>query len=133
MAEHTDQSYTGAAHDEAPQADETHHVVPLFVYYRVFAALMVLLVLTLAVAAFDFSRIGLPWVNITVAVTVAVIKAVLVLLYFMHVRYSSRLVWVFASAAFLWLIIMFGLTFSDYFSRNWIAAPGAWTGTVPMD
>ena len=97
---------------------ETHHVPPA-VYYQNFTALMVLLILTVGVAELQLG----PW-NVFVAVLVAVIKAFLIILYFMHVRFSSRLVWVFASAAFAFVAIMFGLTLSDYFTRDWLAQGG---------
>lgn len=95
-----------------------HHVVPLLVYYKVFAALMVLLILTLAAAAVELG----PF-NIVIAMTIAVAKAVLVVLYFMHVRWSSQLVKFFAGATFFWLMILFSLTMADYFSRQWPAVP----------
>jgi cytochrome c oxidase subunit IV len=94
-----------------------HHIVPVSVYLKVFAALMVLLVLTLVAAYFDLGS----W-NIMIAMTIAVLKAGLVVLYFMHVRYSSHLVKFFAGATFFWLIILFSLTLADYFSREWPAA-----------
>jgi len=115
----TDQHHS--AGDRIMDAHETsHHVVPVFVYVRVISILMVLLILTLGVAAVDFSAMGngqFAWVNIVVAVTVAVVKAVIIILYFMHVRYSSRLVWVFSGAAFFWVLILFAMTLVDYFSR----------------
>ena len=52
--------------------------------------------------------------------TVAFTKALLVILFFMHVRWSSRLTWVIAGSGFVWLIIMFSLTLADYMSRGWI-------------
>jgi cytochrome c oxidase subunit 4 len=45
---------------------------------------------------------------------------VLVLLYFMHLRYSSKLTWLFAGAGFVWLLIMIGLMMTDYISRGWV-------------
>jgi cytochrome c oxidase subunit 4 len=108
--------------------EEAHHIVPMSVYYRVFAALMVLLIITLFAAAFDLSHIWGP-MNIIIAMTIAVVKAALVILYFMHVRYSSRLTWFFAGAAFIWLAIMFSITLADYFSREMITGLGM--GTVP--
>lgn len=108
---------------EASTHTEGHHVVPLSVHGRVFAALMVLLIITLAAAAVDFHKVLGPsfgWLNISIAVFIAVVKAALVILYFMHVRYSSRMTWVFAGAAFVFVGIMFGLTLSDYFTRDWL-------------
>jgi cytochrome c oxidase subunit 4 len=58
--------------------------------------------------------------NAVVALTIAVIKATLVVLYFMHVRYSSKLTWVFVGAGFFWLAIMVALTLSDYMTRGWL-------------
>ena len=113
-----------AAHESSHSTDVQHlgdvhsdsHVVPPSLYFKVFAALMVLLILTLVVAMVNLPGPG----NIIVAMTVAIIKAVLIILYFMHVRFSSRLTWVFAGAGFAWLLIMFSLTYSDYISRGWL-------------
>ena len=43
-----------------------------------------------------------------------------VVLYFMHVRYSSRLIWVIVASALFWMAILFALTFSDYWTRDWL-------------
>ena len=88
-------------------------IVPTKIYYRVALALLLLFILTVAVAYVDLGAL-----NIYIAVTIAVIKATLVVLYFMHVRYHTRLTWIFASAGFLWLIILFSLTLSDYATRS---------------
>ena len=58
--------------------------------------------------------------NTIVAMTIAVTKATFVVLYFMHVRYSSRLIWVIVASALFWMGILFALTFSDYLTRGWI-------------
>ncbi len=55
-----------------------------------------------------------------IALTIAVMKATLVVLYFMHVRYSSRLIWVVFASALFWLAILFAFTFSDYWTRCWL-------------
>ena len=52
------------------------------------------------------------------ALTIAVVKMLLVILFFMHVRYSSRLTWIFVAAGFIWLLIMLDLTLSDYLTRG---------------
>jgi len=96
----------------------TAHVVPLKTYYRIFSALVVLTVLTVAVAEIDLGAL-----NTFVAVSIAVVKALLVLLYFMHVRYSSQLTWVYAAAGVIWLLILFALTLGDYVSRAWQGIP----------
>jgi len=56
--------------------------------------------------------------NIVAALTIAVVKMLLVILFFMHVRYSSRLTWIFVAAGFIWLLIMLDLTLSDYLTRG---------------
>ncbi len=97
------------------------HIVSRTVYLVIFGALIVLTVVTYGAAKFDF---GNEAVNTIIALTIAVTKATLVILYFMHVRYSPRLTWVVIAAGFLWLVIMIGLTLSDYLTRNLSALPG---------
>ena len=91
------------------------HIVSPKIYYVIFIALTVLTVVTWSVAKIDLGRM-----NAVVALTIAVIKATLVVLYFMHVRYGSRLTWVFVGAGFFWLAIMVALTLSDYMTRGWL-------------
>ena len=93
-----------------------HHVAPKGMYYAVFLALIVGTILTVLVAKYDLG----PFNNIMM-LTIACTKALLVVLFFMHVRWSSRLTWVVAGSGFVWLLIMFGLTMSDYLSRGWVA------------
>jgi cytochrome c oxidase subunit 4 len=89
------------------------HVDSLRTYFLIFAALMILLVATVWASAFDLGS-G----NAAIALTIAVAKALLVILFFMHVRHGSGLVWVFAGAAFVWLSLLLGLTMTDYLSRG---------------
>jgi cytochrome c oxidase subunit 4 len=93
----------------------SEHIVQPRIYIVIFLALMVGTALTLLAAFYDFPG---P-LNAVVALTIAVVKATLVVLYFMHVRYSGRLVWLVIVAALLWLVIMFAITFSDYWTRSW--------------
>lgn len=112
------------------EVHNTHHVISLSVYYRVFAILMVLFVLTVAAALVDFAHLIGPqwaWLNIVIAMTIAIIKAVVIILYFMHVKYSSRLTQVFAVAAFVWLGILFLFGLTDWFSRPMLPDPEVWT------
>ncbi len=88
------------------------HIVPLRVYFTIFGALMVFTALTVWVAYHDLGNF-----NIVAAMTIAVAKATLVVLYFMHVRYASRLIWVVVSAGLVWLVILLSLTMSDYLTR----------------
>ena len=91
-----------------------HHVVPVRVYLTIFAALMVLTVVTVVVTGFDFG----PF-NLIVALGVAITKASLVVLYFMHARYSPRLTGVVIAAAIAFFVILLFLTLTDYVSRPW--------------
>ena len=91
------------------------HVASVKLYYAVFAALIVGTLLTVLVASVDLGPL-----NNVVMLTVAFTKALLVILFFMHVRWGSRLTWVIAGSGFVWLIIMFSLTLADYMSRGWI-------------
>lgn len=106
----------------------THHIIEPYVYYRVFGVLMVLFIATVGVAFFDLSE-HLHWApaNLIVALVIAVAKALVVILYFMHIKFSSRLTQTFAMAAIVWLMIMFIFTFADYFTRGWVPQPGTWT------
>jgi cytochrome c oxidase subunit IV len=89
------------------------HVTSRKIYFLVFAALIVLTVVTWLVAQVD-----LGWANDVVALTIAVVKALLVLLFFMHVRYSTRMTVLTAAAGFFWLAILIGITLSDYLTRG---------------
>ena len=87
------------------------HIVPVRTYLLIFAALMVLLVLTFVASTWAAGIAGL-----VIALTIAITKATLIILYFMHVRYSGRVVWVFVLAGFFWLGIMFTIMFADRFA-----------------
>jgi cytochrome c oxidase subunit 4 len=89
------------------------HVLPKRTYYIIFALLMVFTYATWQVAYFDLGPM-----NTVVAMGIAVVKATLVLLFFMHVKYSTRLTWVVAAAGFFWLGILLVLMMTDYLSRG---------------
>ena len=93
----------------------SEHVVSTRTYYVIFIILMVLTAVTVWVATLDLGRL-----NIVAALAIAVIKATLVLLYFMHLRHSPRLTWLIVSVAFVWLLILIGLTMSDELTRTWL-------------
>jgi cytochrome c oxidase subunit 4 len=93
----------------------SEHIVQRGVYFGVFAALMVGTVVTVLAATINFPG---P-LNDIVAMTIAVTKMMLVLLFFMHVRYSSRLIWVIVAGMFFWLVLLLALTLVDYGSRTW--------------
>lgn len=94
----------------------SEHIVPIRIYFTIFLALLVGTGMTVVAGLRDFPG---P-LNVIIALTIACIKGTLVVLYFMHLRYSSRLVWVILAAALFWLAILFALTFSDYWTRNWL-------------
>jgi cytochrome c oxidase subunit IV len=96
----------------------SEHIVGPKVYVSIFVALMVFTALTVGAA---FINMGV--LNPVIALTIAVIKAVLVILFFMHVRYSSKMVMVLVISGFFWMGIMFVLTMSDYISRYWSSNP----------
>ena len=89
--------------------------IPKKIFIRVWVGLLALLALTWGLAQLNLGRY-----NAVAALTIAVVKMLLVLLYFMHVRYSPRLTWIFVAAGFIWLLIMVDLTLSDYFSRGMV-------------
>lgn len=110
-----------ADHAHAHPQSHAHvhgHVTPLPIYFAVFATLMVLTALTVIVAYFNFGA----W-NKVIALSIAAFKATIVVLYFMHVKYASKLTKLFAVTGIFFLMILFGLTMIDYGSRMWVNPP----------
>jgi cytochrome c oxidase subunit 4 len=101
------------------------HVVPIKTYISVFLALLVFTALTTAVAFVDLGR----W-NTVVALAIAVTKMLLVVLFFMHVKYTTGLTRVVILAGFFWLAILIALSLSDELTRAWTASPGPWSTIV---
>jgi len=95
----------------------SEHIVQLKVYVTIFLALLAGTTLTVWAGLHDFPG----KLNVIIALTIAVIKATLVVLYFMHARYSSRLIWVVFTSALFWLAILFAFTLSDYWTRGWLS------------
>jgi cytochrome c oxidase subunit IV len=91
------------------------HVAPKTMYYGVFGALIVGTALTVLVAFFDLGVF-----NNVLMLSIACAKALLVILFFMHVRWSSRLTWLVVASGFFWLIILFGITMTDYLTRGMV-------------
>jgi cytochrome c oxidase subunit 4 len=91
------------------------HVVPRKIYFAVFAALIVLTATTTAVSFIDLG----PW-NTVVALGIAFLKATLVVLFFMHVKYSPRLTQITIAGGLFWLAILLALTLSDFMTRGWL-------------
>jgi cytochrome c oxidase subunit IV len=90
------------------------YIVPKRVYYTIFAILMLCTLLTVLIAFVDLGRF-----NTVAALTIAVFKATLVVLYFLHVKYSTRLTWAVVAGSVFWLGILLVLTMSDYLTRHW--------------
>ncbi len=99
--------------------EHPHHVVPVKVYLAVFLALCVFTVLTVSAAGRDFGTLNTP-----IALVIAITKATLVVLYFMHVRYSPRLVTLMIGTGVVFLMLLILFTMSDYVSRPWPIVPG---------
>ena len=102
------------ADERAPEHAPHVHVTSIGVYLAVFAALAAGTLIT-----WYASTIDLGWANTPIALLIATVKAVLVILFFMHVIHSTRLTWVVVIGAFLWLGVLFVLTFADYLTRGW--------------
>src|SRR5512140_2734885 len=94
------------------------HIVPPRTYVLIYVILLVCTYLTWQVAFFDLGAM-----NTVAALTIAVFKAVLVVLFFMHVKYGTRLTWVVIASGLFWLAIMLALTFGDYLTRVWRTYP----------
>ncbi len=88
------------------------HVVPQKIYLLVFATLLLMTLVTVDVAFYNFG-----WLNIYLALVIATFKATIVVMYFMHVKFSPRLTWLFAIAGIFWMIILMVLMLSDYMTR----------------
>ncbi len=102
-------------HERAEGHQQGHGHSSPKLYIGVFAALLVLTYVTVAVSRIDLGRF-----NTIVALTIAVTKALLVVLFFMHVKDSTRLTKLVVVGGFLWLGLLIGLTMSDIFTRGWI-------------
>jgi cytochrome c oxidase subunit 4 len=89
------------------------HVIPRKTYFLIFALLVVLTLVTTEVAYFNFGLF-----NPVIALTIAVVKATFVVLFFMHLKYSSRLTMIVGGAGIFWLGILLVLTMSDYLARG---------------
>ena len=93
----------------------SEHILPKRLYYTVFGLLMLCTYLTVQAAFIDLGVL-----NTVVALAIAVFKATIVVLFFMHVKYSTRLTWAVVIGSVFWLGILLALTFSDYLTRRWL-------------
>ena len=92
----------------------TNHILPTHVYYTIYGILMLCTYLTVQIAFLDLGSL-----NAIAALGIAIFKATLVVLYFMHVKYSPRLTWAVVLGGVFWLSIMLALTMGDYLTRAW--------------
>jgi len=93
----------------------SEHVTSPKVYITIFLALMVLTAITILVAFLDLGPL-----NDIAALGIAITKACLVVLFFMHVRHSSPFTKLVVVSGFVWLAFLITLTLADYFTRGWI-------------
>ncbi len=100
-------------------ADHTHHIVPKRVYFAVFTALIVLTWVTAWISTVDLGRM-----NLVVALSIAVFKASLVVLFFMHIAYATKLTKMIVFSGIYWLILLLFITMEDIWTRGWMGVPG---------
>ncbi|HXW55872.1 MAG TPA: cytochrome C oxidase subunit IV family protein [Candidatus Cybelea sp.] len=105
---------------------EHEHLIPLKVYFAVFAALILLTVATASIAYVDLGGAF----NSVVALAIAVTKMMLVVLFFMHVKYSSGMTRIVLFAGVFWLAILVTLTLADELTRGWTPGGAAWNPSV---
>ena len=91
-----------------------HHIVPVRTYVIIFGLLMLGTYLTVQAAFLDLGAFNTP-----IAIAIAIAKATVVVLYFMHVKYSPRLTWIVVIGSVFWLAILLIMTFGDYATRAW--------------
>ena len=91
------------------------HIVTTRLYYAIYGILMLCTILTVQIAFIDLGAL-----NIVAALAIAVFKATLVILFFMHAKDSTRLTWAVVIGSVFWLTILLVLTFSDYLTRAWL-------------
>ena len=90
------------------------HILPKRVYYTIFAILLLCTYLTVQAAFLDLGAM-----NTVVALGIATFKATIVILFFMHVKYSTKLTWAVVIGSIFWLGILLALTMTDYLTRVW--------------
>ena len=101
-------------------ADQSeHHIVPKRVYFAVFFTLIVMTWVTAYVSTVDMGRL-----NIFVALSIAIFKASLVILFFMHVKYGTKLTKMIVLAGLYWLLLLLFIAMADLWTRNWMGVPG---------
>jgi len=100
------------------------HVDSAKAYIGVLAALLCLTVLTTLTAYIDLGAFSVGAFSVVAALTIAVCKAILVALFFMHLRYSNKLTKLVVAGGLMWLGILLVLTLADFTTRGWLGTPG---------
>lgn len=122
MAEHHEQA---AGHAATHHAHAAHGHISVRTYYTVFAALMGLMILTVAAWYVEKNLIEMPtWLAVAIAMSIAIAKTALIVIYFMHVKVADGVTKVYASMSFFFLIVLFAITMADYVARGWPAGSG---------
>lgn len=120
------------AHEGGHEAEGNYGHVSVRTYWMVFGGLMILMVATVAAYYLEKTVLHLPEiVAVGVAMAIAIAKTSLIIIFFMHVKVSSRLTQVFAASSFVWLLIMFVITMGDYFAKGWPPDSGPLSGEQP--
>src|SRR6185369_6447216 len=103
-------------HDEHSEAHEEH--IGILGYFIVFGVLVLGTILTYVTAQFDLDSRFFPGANTLLALLIAFTKMTVVVLFFMHVLWQSKLIWLSAVAGFFWMAIMFAYVMQDYLTRT---------------
>ena len=119
MAEHTNKTNSGQEVASHAELHGESHIVSTKVYFAVFAALIALTWVTTGVATIDLGRL-----NIYVALSIAIFKASLVLFFFMHVKYGTRLTKMIVMSGVYWLVLLLFIVMMDIWTRSWMGVPG---------
>jgi len=109
MSEHFENHDPDSGH-----AESEHHIVGPATYAIIFVALLIGTALTIGASYLDMG----PW-NPVIAIAIAVTKATLVVLFFMHIKYSSKLMKLTVGAGLFTFLVLVGMSLSDYLSRAW--------------
>ncbi len=104
--------------EHSSEHSSEHHIISPAIYFAIFGALMICTGLTVYAAKVDLNHI-FPGLNIIIALVIATFKASLVVLFFMHGKYSSKRTQMVIICSVFWLAIMLFMTMSDYLSRAW--------------
>lgn len=105
----------------------SEHIVSIKVYVSVFITLLLLTALTTAIGFIDMGRM-----NTVVALAIAILKASLVFLFFMHLRYSNSLTRLVLLAGLFWLAILLSFTLADVLTRGWVKVPQGWNNQAAI-